>query len=203
MGRLPEAERGIAKYSDGESMHVRDHLPHIEWDPSVGRRHAQHFITRTDRFGKFTRRRSRLRQPPGTASLRSRLGYVRLQESEGLVAISIAVVIAVPPAVTIPVPFPIPPMVVIEPAAAAFPVTVVETSALVTGAYPAGAFVRSASPIAVVPNVTMANGVPIAVHPNEIRTRPRCLPVYSWGRWRADSNSQIHLTAERCASHQY
>ena len=113
--------------------------------------------------------------------------------------VAVPVFIAITPAITVPIPLAVPAMVMVKPATAPVPVTVVEAAAFVTGAYPTGAFKRGASPVAVVPDVAITSGIPIAFDPREIRTRAYGLPVYAGSRGRPDSDSQIYLTAEHRA----
>src|SRR5258707_15566421 len=78
-------------------------------------------------------------------------------------------VFAIPPMVafTVAIPF----VAMLKAAAIAFPVAIEIESALVAWTNPAGAGIRSASPITFVPAVMPVRGIPIAVHPEKVGAR--------------------------------
>jgi len=96
--------------------------------------------------------------------------------------------------------FPVPAMVVLTPAAIAFPVTVIESLAVVTGTNPMSTAIWWPRPISVMPLVMVPDGVPVAIYPKELRTRgDRPNPNRSGGRRRADSNSDRNLAEDYSA----
>src|SRR5258708_28885441 len=102
------------------------------------------------------------------------------------------------PAVTIAVPVAIPFVAMLKAAAIAFPVAVEIEAALVAWTNPAGAGIRSASPIAFVPAVMSVRGIPIAVNPHKVGPRR--------GRWRnyharrgGPTNHDGHTELRACA----
>lgn len=93
----------------------------------------------------------------------------------------------------------VPAMVVFEAAAVAVPVAGEEALAVVTRGDPTGAGVGRPGPITVMPSPTMADGVPIAVHPDKIGSgRDWPDAEHTRRRWRSDLNSNGNL-AEDCA----
>ena len=70
-------------------------------------------------------------------------------------------------AITVAIPF----VAMLKAAAIAFPVAVEIESALVAWTNPAGAGIRSASPITFVPAVMSVRGIPIAVNPDKVGAR--------------------------------
>ena len=70
-------------------------------------------------------------------------------------------------AITVAIPF----VAMLKAASIAFPVAVEIESALVPWTHPAGAGIRSASPITFVPAVMSVRGIPIAVNPDKVGAR--------------------------------
>ena len=77
-----------------------------------------------------------------------------------MVAITVAFVLAV---VTVAIAVPV--VIMLETPAVSLPVTHIESFAVVARWDPASSFVRRASPIALMPPVVPANGIPITLHP--------------------------------------
>jgi hypothetical protein len=65
--------------------------------------------------------------------------------------------------------FTVPVVVVLDAAVLAFPIAAVEALTVMTRAYPASALVGRASPIAAMPAIVAANGIPVAIDPEELR----------------------------------
>ena len=101
----------------------------------------------------------------------------------------VVVIVVILPATTVAIMVPVPVMVVLEVAARTIPITGVEASTIVARTDPARAFIRRASPIAAVPNVTAAHRVPITIDPCVFSFRAGadwtdCVDA-RW-RWRSD-----------------
>src|ERR1700719_799212 len=97
-------------------------------------------------------------------------------------------------AFTVAIPF----VAMLKAAAIAFPVAAEIESALVAWTNPAGAGIRSASPITFVPAVMSVRGIPIAVNPHKVPARR--------GRWRnyharrgRRTNPDAHTDLRVCA----
>src|SRR5689334_9161206 len=80
-----------------------------------------------------------------------------------MLAIVVVIVVAPPSAVAIPIAVPV--MVMLESAARTVPVTGVIAAAFIVWNHPNCTFIRPAGPVATVPNVVAAHGVPVAFHP--------------------------------------
>ena len=114
--------------------------------------------------------------------------------SETLVTIVVVVMLVAEVAVV----FPIPLVVMRDAAVLSFPVAVEETFAVVMRGYPNGPFVGRASPIPVVPPVSISCRVPVTVHPNKAgagRGGPDA--NHSWRRRRPYANSDRYLAKDR------
>ena len=95
-------------------------------------------------------------------------------------------------AFTVAIPF----MAMLKAAAIAFPVAVEIESALVAWTNPAGAGIRSASPITFVPAVMSVRGIPIAVNPEKVGARrARWLDYHSRRGRRANPDADTDLCA--------
>jgi hypothetical protein len=97
-----------------------------------------------------------------------------------LVVMLFVLAIAVLIAFTIVIPF----MAMLEAAAIAVPVAVIEKAALEAWTYPAGAGIRGTCPVAFVPAVMTANRIPVAFNPEKIGTRRRRWLNYDSRGWR-------------------
>jgi len=75
-------------------------------------------------------------------------------------------------AVVIPIVVVVPVVIVFNTAAISFPVTRIEPFTVVVRHDPASSLVGWSSPIASVPPVMPSYGIPITLHPQELRTRP-------------------------------
>ena len=73
-----------------------------------------------------------------------------------------AIVVAV-----IAVAITVPMMIVLAAAVFAIPITGVKSFPVMTRSYPARALVRRTGPIALMPPIAIADGVPVAVHPDK------------------------------------
>lgn len=80
-----------------------------------------------------------------------------------------AVVIVV--AVIVSISVSIPMVIVDQPPAIAFPITLVEAPAIVMGHHPHGTGIWWSGPISVVPLPMMTHRIPIALHPDKARSR--------------------------------
>ena len=101
-------------------------------------------------------------------------------------------------AVVIAVPIPVPTMIVFEAATIATPVASEEALAIMMRGHPCGAGIRRPAPVAGVPFVMATNWIPVAIHPNKLRTgswRPNRNHTWRWGR--ADSDSYGEVCCER------
>jgi hypothetical protein len=108
-----------------------------------------------------------------------------------VIAIVFVVAVAVMVAAVVIV---IPSVVVFYAAAVAFPVTGVKAFTIVARADPAGSSVRRPRPVALMPAVVAADGIPITADPYEIWSGLRGQNGYSAGRWRcANSNTNSDL----------
>jgi hypothetical protein len=113
-----------------------------------------------------------------------------------VVALS-AIVIAVP---EIPVVAFIPMVVVIAPAVVAVPIAGEVSAPVVTRGYPPGVRVNGAGPVTGVPFIVIAHGIPVAIHPHEVRARPRRLDADdARGRGRANLDSNRNLGEGGCS----
>jgi hypothetical protein len=82
----------------------------------------------------------------------------------------------------------VPTMIVFTPAMISIPIADVVLRAVVARLYPAGAGIGRTRPVAVVPLVVMADWVPIAWNPNELRARWRGQRAHARWWWRPDVN---------------
>jgi hypothetical protein len=115
-----------------------------------------------------------------------------LSAADSVAVVVMLFVLAIPVmiAFTIVIPF----MAMLETAAIAVPVAVVEKAAFEAWANPAGAGIRSTSPITFMPAVMSVNGIPVAFNPEKIGTRSRRWGNYHSGRrWRTDSDADTDL----------
>jgi hypothetical protein len=102
------------------------------------------------------------------------------------------VVLAIPVMIAFPVVIPF--MAMLEAAAIAVPVAVVEETAFEAGTNPTRAGIRSTSPITFMPAVMSVNRIPVAFDPEKIGTRSRRWGNYRSGRrWRTDSDTHTDL----------
>src|SRR5882672_1079356 len=97
-------------------------------------------------------------------------------------------------AVTIAIPF----VAMLKAAAIAFPVAVEIEPALVAWTNPAGAGIRSASPITFVPAVMSVRGIPIAANPNKVGARRGWWLNYH-ARRRRSANPDADTDLRACA----
>ena len=113
-----------------------------------------------------------------------------------------AVVIAI--VISLVIPMFVPLMIVGEMASIAVPVTFEESLPIVTGRYPACAFIRRSRPISIVPFVMVAGRIPVACDPRIPGARtPRLYPDDTRG-WRcADPDSNRNLGEERSSGQQH
>jgi hypothetical protein len=102
--------------------------------------------------------------------------------------------IAVMIAFTIVIPF----MAMLEAAAIAVPVAVIEKAAFEAWTYPAGAGIRGTCPVAFVPAVMTAKRIPVAFNPEKIGTRRRRWLNYD-SRRRRRTDSDAHTDLGVCA----
>src|SRR5216684_5434214 len=110
----------------------------------------------------------------------------------------VVMILVFAPPVSIAVPVAIPFVAMLKAASIAFPVSVEIETALVAWTNPAGAGIRSASPITLVPAVMSVRGIPIAVNPDKVAARR--------GRWRnyharrgRRTNPDAHTDLRVCA----
>src|SRR5882724_1136533 len=105
-----------------------------------------------------------------------------------VVVIMIATVIAV----MVVIPF----VIVLDTAVRAFPVTVVEPLPIMARAHPARTLIRRAAPIAFMPTIVAAGGIPVAANPCKFRTG-LCgnHGDDAWRGWRANKDSDRYLSA--------
>ena len=82
-----------------------------------------------------------------------------------LVFAVVVMIVVILPAAAVVIAVAVPVMIVFKAAARAIPITGIETFAIVARTDPARTFIRRASPIAPVPNVTAADRIPIAFDP--------------------------------------
>jgi hypothetical protein len=104
----------------------------------------------------------------------------------------IVIVIAV--AVVVAVMAVVPVVIVLETSVFAVPIAGVVAAAIMTWANPMSATVWRPGPVSAVPAVTMAVRVPVAVHPEELRSG--LLGAYAndaWWRWGADFDANGYL----------
>ena len=112
-----------------------------------------------------------------------------------VVAMPMVVVIMIVPAAMIAVVIFIPTVVVFYAAAFAFPVAVIEAFAVVTRTNPARACVRRARPVAFMPAIMSAHGIPITANPDEFRSGLRWKDSnYARRGWRADPDADRDLS---------
>lgn len=105
-----------------------------------------------------------------------------------VITMSVVVPAMISFAVTIPV------VVVFKTAVISFPVTHEVSFAVVARCNPTSSLVGWLSPIASMPLIMISHGVPITLHPHELRTRPfRQNPNHPDGRWRPNGNSNGNL----------
>ena len=115
------------------------------------------------------------------------------------VTVVIVIMIATVIAVMVVIPF----VIVLDTALPAFPVTVVEASFIVARADPAGTLIRRAAPIAFMPAIVPAHGIPVTINPNKLRTRAWRVHVYdSRLRRTTDSDADSNLRACGVAAEQ-
>jgi hypothetical protein len=84
------------------------------------------------------------------------------------VVAGVAAVVAVVVPVMVALVIVVPAVVVLDAAVLAFPIAAVEALTVVTRAYPASALVGRARPIAAMPTIVAANGIPVAIDPEEL-----------------------------------
>jgi hypothetical protein len=84
-----------------------------------------------------------------------------------IVAVTVVLVIVAPPVVALMVVIPL--VIVLHTSLFAFPISVVESFAIVARPDPAGAFIRRATPIPFMPAIMAADWIPIAANPGEFR----------------------------------
>src|SRR5689334_7432870 len=98
------------------------------------------------------------------------------------------------PSAPVAIVIPVPAMIVLEAPALAFPIPREEPRAVMMRPNPDGALVRRTSPIPFVPVVAPFHRIPVALHPNEIRSRcGRLHHNHAWSRWRADIHSDRNV----------
>ena len=121
--------------------------------------------------------------------------YRRLVIVVIVVVVAMAVVIVILPAVVIAaIVFFVPTMIVLYAATFAFPIAVIEAFAIVARPDPAGAFIRRPGPVALMPAVMAANGIPVTANPDELRSGlsgKHC--NHARRRWRANSDADRDL----------
>src|SRR5260370_42362415 len=110
----------------------------------------------------------------------------------------VVMILVFTPPVTIAVPVAIPFVAMLKAAGIACPIAVEIESALVAWTNPAGAGIRSASPITFVPAVMSARGIPIAVNPDKVGARRGRWLNYHAGRGRR-ANPDAHTDLRACA----
>ena len=118
--------------------------------------------------------------------------------ADPLMTIVFAVVIVVPTVTVAAVMIAVPTVVVGKVAALAVPIAIEPAAALIAGSDPDSAAIGGAGPIAGVPAPAVASGIPIAVHPDEIRSGRQRAGVDARRRRRSNLNSNRDL-AEECA----
>jgi hypothetical protein len=85
-------------------------------------------------------------------------------------------------------------VIVFHPTVFAFPIAVVEPLSVMVRPHPASAFIWRAAPIALMPLVVVSHGIPIALDPNELRSRTVRHNTHHARRWRrANSDSNRNL----------
>lgn len=121
-----------------------------------------------------------------------------------VIVMVVAMVITIPVAVSVAIMIPM--VVVFETAAIAIPIAVIELPILVSGSHPPGTGIRSASPVAFVPFIVAAYGIPIALDPHKIRPRlSRQLSDYSRARrWpNPDTERNLCVASGRTGQRHY
>jgi hypothetical protein len=101
------------------------------------------------------------------------------------------------PAIALVVPM----MIVLDAAALAVPVSMIEALSIVARRYPSSGCVCRTAPIAGMPLIVVPYGIPVAVYPDELRTWPRGENANDSRRrgW-ADSDSDGNLGEHKSAS---
>lgn len=103
-----------------------------------------------------------------------------------MMVIMIVVIVAVP--VPISILIMIPPMIMLQPAPVAVPVPCEKLLAVVMRLHPPGACIGRTRPIAFMPFVVVAYGIPVAAYPDEVRARTSGHHA-NHARWRGRANS--------------
>ena len=97
-------------------------------------------------------------------------------------------------AVVVPIVVVVPVVIVFNTAAISLPVTRIEPFTVVVRRHPASSLVGWSSPIASVPPVMPSYGIPITLHPQELRTWPFWQnPNHPSRRWWSDRYSNRYL----------
>jgi hypothetical protein len=92
-------------------------------------------------------------------------------------------------------------MVVLDPAALALPVAVIEALSIVARSYPASGRVYRPAPISGMPLIVVPYGIPVTVYPDEFRTWTRRKNANDSRRWgRPDSDSDGNLREHKSPS---
>jgi lysylphosphatidylglycerol synthetase-like protein (DUF2156 family) len=107
----------------------------------------------------------------------------------------IVIVIAAMIAVTIAIPF----VIVLEAAVISVPITGIKPLAVVTRADPVGALVGRSAPVAFVPAIVSAHGIPVTINPDEVRARLRGKHSDHTRRWRRTNGDTNHDLSVRGA----
>jgi len=110
--------------------------------------------------------------------------------------VMVVVVIVVP--IIIAAMIVIPFVVMVKAAMIAFPVAPVIEPSLVAWSNPTGASVRRTSPIAFMPAIVPAHGIPVTINPNKLRTRAWRVHVYD-SRLRRTTDSDADSNLRACA----
>src|ERR1700747_3324176 len=115
-----------------------------------------------------------------------------LSAADLVAVVVMLVVLAIPIMIAFPIVIPF--MAMLEAAAIAVPVAVVEEAAFEAGTNPAPPGIRSTSPITFMPAVMSVGGIPVAFDPEKIGTRGRRRGNYHPGRrWWTDSDAYSDL----------
>ena len=107
-----------------------------------------------------------------------------------IVVMIVLVAMIVPVMMVVAVAIVIPAVIVLETPVRPVPVTCVELLAIVVRPNPARACIGRLSPITFMPAVVLSHRIPIAFHPQEVRTGTNRVNANDmrW-RWRSDSDS--------------
>jgi hypothetical protein len=109
----------------------------------------------------------------------------------------VPVPISVPVSIKIPVSVPVPTVVMLPAAAISLPVTREVSISIMMRTYPASTGIWRPRPITPVPLVMPSHGIPIALDPDEFGSGTHRHRNHTGRRWRADSDSNRHLSGER------